>query len=96
MADYDKAGLDAMTDKTAETIRSDFPPLPPLHARYANEVAGYLAVQFPGTPDLARIVLACTQFLSPLGAEDATATSAVAILGAVWLQLSEDGQDGRG
>lgn len=92
---YDKAALDAMTDKCAEIVRESL-PLPPLLAEYADTVAECLAVQFPDSAELPRIALACAQFMSALGAEGVGSATLVRILGAAGLRLGEDGEDGRG
>lgn len=89
MAEYTKAELDAMTDKAAEAVREG--TLDDLQALYADKVAGYLAVQFPGTPGLHRIVLACSQYIAALGVEGVPVATVVHILGAAGLRL-EDGQ----
>jgi hypothetical protein len=91
---YGKAALDAMTDKITETLREALPLLPPLNAEYAAKVADALAVQFAGTPDLPRIVLACAQHLAPLGAEGIHGAIMVHILGAAGLQLDANQAEG--
>jgi hypothetical protein len=86
--EYDKAALDAMTDKGAEIMRESL-PLPPLLAEYAGTVAEYLAVQFPDSAELPRIVLACAQYMSALGAEGVGSATLVRILGAAGLKLGD-------
>jgi hypothetical protein len=93
VADYTKADLDAMLDKAAETIRAGTLDGP--RAEYADAVAGLLAVQFPGVPELPRIALACAQHVSALGAAGVRPAVIVHVLGAAALRL-EDGQAARG
>lgn len=93
MAEYTKAELDAMVDKAAETVREA--PLSSLKAQYADTVAEALAIQFPGIPDVPRIVLACAQHMAALADAGVPAVSIVHILGAAGLRL-EDGTAGRG
>ena len=78
-----------MTDGAVTVLREV--TLMPLHAEYARKAAGYLAVQFPGVPELARIVLACAQMTAPLGAEEVNGAVVVGILGAAGIRLLDAG-----
>ena len=91
MADYDKAALDEMTDGAVSVLREV--ELMPLHQQYARLVSGYLAVQFPGAPELPRIVLTCAQMMAALGAEGVSGAVVVAILGDTGIRLL-DGEPG--
>jgi hypothetical protein len=91
MSEYDKAALDAMTDGAITVLRDAGLFLLPLHREYADKVAGYLAVQFAGVPELPRIVLACAQMMAALGAEEINGALVVGILGRTGLQL-QDGE----
>ena len=82
---YDKARLDELTDGAVTVLRQAV--LRPLDELYAQMVAGYLTVQFPDTPELARIVLACAQMMAALGADEVHGALVVGILGRTGLQL---------
>lgn len=87
MAEHSKAELDAMTDNAARIVRGA--PLDGPMAEYARHVAGFLAVQFPGVPDLDRVVVACAHYMSAIGAEWIGGATLVRILAEAGLRIGE-------
>jgi hypothetical protein len=89
VAEHTKADLDAMTDRGVRILRdAPFAPGSP-QAAYAHSVAGLLAVQFPGVPELSRITLACAHYMSAIADAGLGSATLVHVLGEAGLQLGE-------
>jgi hypothetical protein len=87
MSEHTKADLDAMTDRSEEILRdAPFAPGSP-QAAYAQEVAGLLAVQFPGVPELSRITLACAHYMSAVADAGLGSATLVHVLGEAGLRI---------
>lgn len=64
MAEYDKPALDAQTDQAVMTLRGY--ALGDAAEQNAAVIAAALAAQFPGCPDLGRIIVAVSELQSTL------------------------------
>lgn len=88
---YDKAALAAETDQAVMILRTE--PLSVIQAAGAVVIAETLAAEFPGVPDLGRVLVALTQVLAPLGAASCQhLASIVIVIGAAGIRLVPEEQ----